>query len=469
MVILVIAFLACALAEPVILVSFDGFRHDYYDYPNASLPSFKRLAREGARVQQLVNIFPTKTFPNHWTLATGRYAESHGIVDNRMYDPELDEYFNMSSCGTWWDLAEPVWVTANRGNQRSAAFWWPGSDCAWQGSHRATYTPREGIFNKSVPFEQRVDEALEWLALPPSQQPQFVALYFEEPDTAGHHYGPYDTKLLEALELADKTLQRLLDGLDRLELTDRVNLIVTSDHGMAEVASDRIVYLSDANVTTDLADFVSLNPVASINPKNASDLDMLYQRLTQLDHATVYRRDPPSDDLSSDRVILDRWHYRTHRRVQPLIVVAEEGWSIAPDRTVNVSGYCCGAHGYDNALSSMHPILLARGPSIRNDGFVVDQLLSVDVYPLMCRLLGVSPAVGHNGTKMQEFTVLLRITEHPKGKADLAVALGVGVVAAVVAGLLVYRRFGQIRERFRGGKYTYSTFASSTPEDDDRL
>jgi predicted AlkP superfamily pyrophosphatase or phosphodiesterase len=73
------------IADPVILISIDGFRADYLD--RGVTPTLASLAASGVRADALRPSFPTLTFPNHYTLVTGLYPDHHGIVDNRMTDP----------------------------------------------------------------------------------------------------------------------------------------------------------------------------------------------------------------------------------------------------------------------------------------------------------------------------------------------------------------------------------------------
>ena len=74
----------------VILISFDGFRYDYADKFDAA--NFKSIRSKGAWAEGLIPSFPSKTFPNHYTIITGLYPGHHGLVDNTFYDPERGEF-----------------------------------------------------------------------------------------------------------------------------------------------------------------------------------------------------------------------------------------------------------------------------------------------------------------------------------------------------------------------------------------
>merc|ERR1719159_1435434 len=117
------------------------------------------------------------------------YEESHGIVSNNFYDPTFDAFFSTrrSAQSEWWDLgaAEPIWITAEKQDVRTATFFWPGSEVAIGGLRPSIYI----AYNESVPYIERVDTVLDWLdgkmgrATLAETKPRFVTLYFESPDT----------------------------------------------------------------------------------------------------------------------------------------------------------------------------------------------------------------------------------------------------------------------------------------------
>ena len=102
-------------AQPtIILISLDGFRSDYLEKYES--PSLKFLAQDGVRAQWMIPSFPSKTFPNHYTIVTGLYPQNHGIVENNVFDRSFNATFTMSKReevqnGRWW-LGEPIWITA---------------------------------------------------------------------------------------------------------------------------------------------------------------------------------------------------------------------------------------------------------------------------------------------------------------------------------------------------------------------
>ncbi len=371
---------AVAHREAVLLVSIDGFRADYLDRPQAR--QLRRLANQGVRARWLTPVFPSKTFPNHYSIVTGLYPVHHGIVSNTMLDPASGRRFRIDDPlsvrdSSWWG-GEPIWVTAVKQGLRSATFFWPGSEAAVEGI-RPTWWKR---YDSRVRNATRVRQVIDWLSAPAGQAPALVTLYFSDVDHAGHEFGPDAPQTDSAIARVDAAIGRLLAGLDQRGLAARVDLIVVSDHGMAPVSAERTVYLDDY---LDLADvtIVESSPVAALIPR-AGRAAEVYRRLEGANpHLTVYRKDetPP------------RWHYRDNPRTAPILAVAEEGWLISTRARRGASRRPVerGTHGYDPEVPSMHALFVARGPAFRR-GATVPPFTNVHLYQLMTHILGLRPA-----------------------------------------------------------------------------
>lgn len=367
----------------LLLVSFDGFRWDYID--RVPTPNFHALMKEGVQVEQVENIYITKTFPNHHSLVTGLYAETHGIVANEMYDPSLNMTFSMETDSVydsrWWDQAVPLWVTVQRAGGRSGAAMWPGSDVKIRGTYPDRYLP----YNASVPFETRVQRVIEWFSAPQGEAVDFAVLYWEEPDESGHMLGPESPLMDGVIADIDAKLGFLREELRKAGLYDRMNLIVTSDHGMMQLSTEKIIEL-DEYVSRDSYTWVDKSPVVGIVP-NEGKLEDVYNKLKDANpYMAVYKK----EDIPA------HYHYQHSVRIMPILLEAQEGWTIVQNRT---APFMLGNHGYNNSLRSMHPVFVARGPAFRQD-FVQPSMQSVDLYPLMCHILSVRPAP-NNGSLMR--------------------------------------------------------------------
>ncbi|MDX1545586.1 MAG: ectonucleotide pyrophosphatase/phosphodiesterase [Rhodothermales bacterium] len=363
----------------VLMISIDGFRADYLDRYEA--PTLARLAREGVRAEALIPAFPTKTFPNHYTLVTGLYPSHHGIVANTMYDPVFDAGFSLGDReavrdARWWE-GEPLWVTAERQGRRTAPYFWPGSEAAIQGV-RPTYWK---VFDDRVPGAQRVDDVLGWLALPAEERPAFLTLYFSDVDHAGHDYGPDAPETAAAVRRVDGYLARLVDGLAARGLLDAINLIVVSDHGMAATAPDRAVFLDDY-IDLDDVRVVDWSPVAALIPAPGR-LEAVVEGLRAAPHLAVYP--------AGERPV--HWHHEGHRRIPPVLAVAEPGWVITTRASFerDPQRFSGGTHGYDNHTPSMQALFVARGPAFAQ-GLRAGPFENVHVYNLAAAILGLEPA-----------------------------------------------------------------------------
>lgn len=367
----------------VVMVSFDGFRHDYMEMFNT--PNFDRVAADGARAEGLIPVFPSLTFPAHYSIATGMYPGSHGLVANTFYDRELDRFYSLSDRETvedgQWYAGEPIWVTAEKQGMVSAAFYFVGTEADVQGIRPSRWKR----FDPIVPNRERVDTVLTWLALPAETRPHMVSLYFAEADYAGHRFGPRGIpEVAEAVDLVDRALGRLLDGIDALPHGDEVYVVLVSDHGMSNVrpnghyALDGIADMSGARLTS--------GGTVGILHVEGSDarIEELRASLDEgMPHARVYRNREAPPEL----------HVNGHPRFGDLIVVPEEGYTIGigPRR-----GSSRGMHGWNPSYPSMHGIFLVKGPGIE-PGTRLPRIEGVDIYPFLARVLELEPAEGIEG------------------------------------------------------------------------
>lgn len=362
-------------APYVVLVSFDGFRYDYQDmYPT---PAFDRVAAAGVRAERMIPIFPSKTFPTHYSIATGMYAENHGLVGNRFWAPDKNALYTMSNRtvvedGTWY-RGEPIWVTAERQGMVSASYFFVGSE-ADVGGVRPSYWHR---FDDTVPNNDRVDAVLDWLELPAEKRPHMITLYFSDVDGAGHGFGPGSDEVGAAIATVDGNLGRLLDGIEQLAHADDVYVVLVSDHGMLIAPADKADVV-DPSLFPGVR-FIELGPYGSIfvdegGAERAVQLrDSLQDMLPE--HGVYLRADVP-----------ERLHYSADPRIGDIVIVApRERTIVTPDRVPQSDAY---THGWDPEVDEMGAMFLAMGPGIAG-GRSIDAFESVHVYPFIAHLLGL--------------------------------------------------------------------------------
>lgn len=331
----------------------------------------------------MIPSFPTKTFPNHYTIVTGLYPQDHGVVANTMEDPAIGQRFTMSADTAkdprWW-LGEPLWVTAEAQGVPSASMFWPGSEVAIKGIRPAHWKPYQDDF----PVRDRVHQVLAWLQLPEPQKPRFITLYFSNVDTAGHNFGPDSKENRDAALLVDTEIGVLVEGVRNLGLADRVHYVFVSDHGMSALSEQRVVVLDEyLDMTT--VDMIDSSPIIGLSPRRGTAADIVAALRGKHSAMNVYLREDTPEHL----------HYRTNPRIPPVLVMAEDGWTIAVknqvDRWARENRRLGGTHGFDPKARSMHGLLVAAGPQFRQ-GVVVPPIENVHLYEMMARVLGLTPA-----------------------------------------------------------------------------
>lgn len=379
---------SAATPPPLLLISLDGFRADYCDlYPDET-SHLRALRADGASAEALISVYPSNTFPNHYSIVTGLYPAHHGIINNDFFDPVRGEFFHynrpaIASDGTWWG-GEPIWVTAIKQGRRSACAFWPGSEAAIQGI-RPTFWR---AYDYSIPFEKRLDEMMGWLDVAPAQRPAVITFYLEETNSVGHRFGPHSPQIRTAIKLLDDRVGAIVDRLRQAGTA--ANVIVVSDHGMVECTPGQVVLLDDyfdlSHVQIDFSD-----TAAGLRPHPGTDADAIFARVSRMPHVRAYRGDamPP------------KFHLRGNPRIPPIWLVPDEGWRILTraDDLKYQTHFDRGQHGYDPALSTMHALLIAHGPSFRR-GARIPSVENIHLYNLMCAAAGLKPAANDGDDRL---------------------------------------------------------------------
>lgn len=379
-----------ARAPVTILVAIDGFRPDYLD--RGLTPNLSRLAAGGATGPMRPS-FPSKTFPNHWTLVTGLRPDRHGITANVMEDPARPgEVFTMANDDPfWWNAAPPIWVTAEKAGIPTAAMFWPGSTVGWGGTRDAEWPnyvtggtrPRDWqAFTMQMPGSNRVRQIVDWLRRPAAERPRLIATYFDQVDTEGHRAGPDSPGVNAALAEVDGYIGELLAGLSALG--QPANLIVVSDHGMSATSSERVIAL-DTLIRPEDARIVEAGPYATVAPLPGREAVVAATLLKPHPHFTCWRKTE----------IPARFHYGTNRRIPPFLCLADEGWMLM--KTAPSHPFARGEHGFDPALPNMAALFIAHGPAFR-PGTRLPAFDNVAVAPLLRRLLGLPTDTTLDGT-----------------------------------------------------------------------
>ncbi|XP_047150415.1 ectonucleotide pyrophosphatase/phosphodiesterase family member 1-like [Vigna umbellata] len=371
----------------VILISSDGFRFGYqFKTPT---PNIHRLIQNGTEAETgLIPVFPTLTFPNHYSIVTGLYPPHHGIVNNVFYDPITAEKFSMSNHDPKWWLGQPLWETAVLNGLSAATYFWPGSEV-----HKGPWNCPEAfcqLYNGSVPFEDRVETVLSYFDLPPLQIPSFITLYFEDPDHQGHQVGPDASEITDAVARIDALIGRLIQGLEHRGVFEDVHVILVGDHGMVGTCDTKLISL------VDLAPWVQIprdwiqyyTPLLAIRPPPSVDPAYVVAKMNEgLSSGKVENGGRLKVYLKED--LPERLHYSDSDRVTPIVGLADEGFKVQLNRTGKKE--CGGAHGYDNAFFSMRTIFIGHGPRFPR-GRKIPSFENVQIYNLVTSILDIKGA-----------------------------------------------------------------------------
>ncbi|TFK40742.1 Phosphodiest-domain-containing protein [Crucibulum laeve] len=404
----------------VLIVSIDGLRADYLD--RGLTPHLLDISKQGLRAKSMKPIFPTLTFPNHWALMTGLHAESHGIVANNFWDPASKEEFHynqIKSCWNpaWW-LGEPMWETAEKAGIITANLMWPGPPKTMSGASSTYFVP----WKDKVPLKEKHDQIVQWIDLPFEERPQLIMAYEPSLDQAGHATGPNSDRVNKTLSYVDRFAKDVHKSLKARNLTDIVDIIFVSDHGMTDTSHPVLVYMDDILGLEGLRAIEHEDGWPSMGLRFHAESNVTKYLDSLLKAA---KANPEKFDVYTHETMPERYHFANHERIAPIYVVPKLGYVLTTKGEGDV-GMTKGNHGYDNNELSMHAMFVAHGPfsfeakaqharkslfarsaahskegwhSTSDDTYIMDRFANVEIYNLVIKLLGIeSQAASNNGT-----------------------------------------------------------------------
>ena len=372
-----------------VIISLDGLRWDYLDAYD--VPFLNQLAREGVKAVMQPS-FPSKTFPNHYTLATGLTPDHHGVIANIFWDRERGVEFSLSNKVTRADGkyygGDPVWLTAKHQGVKTATVYWVGSDVAIGGEHPTYWRDYQ---TDQLDYPGRVSEIVRLLSLPEKDRPHLVMAYFEEPDRSGHSYGPMNRMTRRAMESMDLLLSNLWARIQQLPIAGQVNLIVTGDHGMTSVDPKRFVDIDDVLPRHWYERFCNDYPTL-IYASAPQYIDSICDALQGVDHIRAWKQADIPAYLG----------YGTNKNMGDVVVLPDVGWLFADKPSTKQRG----SHGFDHTAADMQVGFRAIGPDFKVGYEKPERFSNVCVYPLLCYLLGVTPSP--NDGSLEEVRDLLK-------------------------------------------------------------
>ena len=363
--------------QTVVLISIDGFRHDYLE--KYAPPYLNKLAQQGVRADALTPVYPSKTFPNHLSIVTGQYPVNHGIIHNKFYDRERDQIYRigMGAKDGSWIKGTPLWTLAEQQGVKAATYFWPESDALIQGRKPSWFYP----YDKQKPYHERIDQILTWLNMPKESKPRFITGYFSLVDTKGHEYGPDSPELAQAVNFVDQMIGRLMTGMEKAKINN-VNLVIVSDHGMALTKTSKLITQDDLPALNRNFKVITGNPHVLIYYKGTSkkSLNKIAQRFKKIanNRFNVFTRE----------TMPDYWHYDNSPGIPDIILETVPPYMFGrgkPHGSVNR-----GTHGFDpRTVQDMGGLFLASGPAFVDETRIA-AFENIHIYPLIADILGLT-------------------------------------------------------------------------------
>jgi len=382
-----IIFANNTIADRLLLISFDGFRYDYLTMYPKETRNLQNLAKLGLKAKYTNSQYITKTFPNHWSIVTGLYEDSHGIINNYFYDPKFNSTFEYSIDDKYWS-GEPIWHTFEKQTKkRAAVYYWPGSEVS-------KFAPSYYIapYNSDVPYKSRADQTLKWLR---DINIGFMALYVNEPDSSGHKHGPKSEEVRQAILKVDDLLGYiLLEVLNNPTKYKDLNIIVTSDHGMTELSKNKNIllekYFSKEEMEIFEPQYVDITTGAYVWCDESTAMkyncDYFYKKIKNLkiENLIIYKK----------HEIPKKLHYSDNYRIPPIYILTVSPWQVHLKKPKK---YLKGQHGFLPTENEMHPIFIATGKKFIKSKDILDPFSNIHLYELFCKVLEIDPAP-NNGT-----------------------------------------------------------------------
>lgn len=257
----------------------------------------------------------------------------------------------------------------------------------WVGSEAEIRGQRPSIwkrYDESLPFRARVDSVGAWFRLPEPRRPHLVTLYFHEPDATGHAFGVHAPETAAKVAALDSLLGYITETMSALDIYPQLNIIIVSDHGMADISPDRVIRIDQTISMTGVTQERS-GPYSFLYGMNPLTTRKVVKQLSGVPHLKAYRK----------KNIPRRWHYKKNYRIKDVLLVADEGWSILNvkrdyNEKLIEKRYTGATHGYDNRLRSMQAIFLADGPAFK-DGYRRETFENIQIYPIIAEILDLKP------------------------------------------------------------------------------
>lgn len=250
----------------VILITIDGMRGEMITDPLMPAPNLRQMMRGGLFIDSIHGVTPAATYPSHTTIITGKLPSEHGI------------YYNAPFLGNWprtvsyWYAdsikAETVWEAVKKHGGTVASLFWPVSAGARSVDYnvpeywsiepgtdqmaflRANCRPAHLLDTLELHATGRLcdenftagstdrdaREAYMTNYIMNHYHPTLLTLHLITTDYAQHQTGISSDRTERTIGSVDAAVGLILDNLRATGAIDSTVVIVTGDHGFADVS-----------------------------------------------------------------------------------------------------------------------------------------------------------------------------------------------------------------------------------------
>lgn len=415
---------------PLIVLGVDGYGYRLYE-------EFGNKSSGDSHVLPIKTVFPSKTFPNFMSIATGLYPTQHGLVSNRFLNKKMDEYFlyeDEQHEDFDWFKGQPIWITARKAGLKVYTDMWVGSTAKYEGLRPNFYSQ----YNKSKTLAQKANDLVANMDSTEERCDLYV-LYTSEPDSTLHVTDMTDkVGVKRVVEEAEEHISAF-----KSTLGDRqYNLVIVSDHGMSPFKHKYIL-------STALRD--------KARQYFGGSLPMWYTRNDKVEDTVAHINKFLVANSIAGTVAMDvaklpdrlQMCGSAGEGLPEILFLLEDEYAV--DTNTVKSG-----HGYDNDYSSMFGQVRVSGPAftsfdnsvedgaaLEEDGtaVTVDTTINTELYNLFCSLLGIQPA--DNTGSLDTFDNLLKTPpdrdgwEHSYQRVPPPCAANKGQSVSMMSSLLV--------------------------------
>ena len=401
----------------VILITIDGMRAEMVDDPLMPSPFLKMMSRDGLRIDRVIGVPPTATYPSHTTIVTGELPARHRVFYNRPFLWNKDT----ARISYWYadSIAVPtIWQRAHEAGLTTASLFWPVStgspyidynvpefwsldySCDQMAYIKPFCTP-QGILDE---LEQNACGRLDTITymagsmqrdgrtaamanyLMNRYQPRLMTIHLITTDYSQHALGTWSERLLQDVASVDHAVGSIIENLRLTHRMDSTVVLVMGDHGFCDYSQTLSpnVWLTRAGLLSEKpggpweACFYGGGNTSFLYLRKGDDKKILKRVRRLLDEL-------PAGERSLFRIV--EKEELTAKGADPAVALALEpvvGVAVTNNRTGDVvTARTGGTHGF---LSGQDPTtLIAYGAGITPAR--QDSIRQTDIAPWVLRLL----------------------------------------------------------------------------------